>query len=108
MKTRWMMTIVPIAGFGFTLCADEAAAGLWNKHCAKCHAKDGSGGTPIGKKLSIKDYTDPATFAEITDEALFKMTKEGVEGTKMPGFVDKLTDDEIHALVGYMRAMSKS
>lgn len=108
MKTKWIMTMLPIIGFGMTLSAEEGMTAIWNTHCAKCHAKDGSGGTPVGKKLKIKDYTDPATFAEITDEALFNMTKEGVEGTKMPGFADKLTDEEIHALVAYMRAMAKT
>ena len=100
--------MVPAMGLGFSLSADEATAGHWNKHCAKCHAKDGSGSTPIGKKLEIGDYTDPATLAEVTDEDLFKMTKDGVEGTKMPGFAEKLSDEEIHALVAYMRAMAKS
>ncbi len=35
------------------------------------------------------------------------MTKDGVDDTKMPGFAKKLSDEEIHALVAYMRAMAK-
>lgn len=80
----------------------------WDRHCKKCHAEDGSGSTPIGKKLEIKDYTDPAALAELSDEELFNMTKDGVDGTKMPGFAKKLSDEEIHALVKYMRGMAKS
>lgn len=79
----------------------------WKRHCAKCHAEDGSGSTRIGQKLEIMDYTDPAVLAEYTDEELFDITKNGVDGTKMPGYEKKLSDEEIHALVAYMRAMSE-
>lgn len=78
----------------------------WDRHCAKCHAEDGSGATKIGEKLEIKDYTDPAVMAEFSDEDLFNMTKDGVDGTKMKGYGKKLSDEEIHALVAYMRAMA--
>jgi len=94
---------LPMSGF-----AEDGGdvAQNWKRHCAKCHAKDGSGSTRIGQKLEIMDYTDPASLAEVSDEELFDMTKNGVEGTKMPGYEKKLSDDEIHALVAYMRAMS--
>jgi cytochrome c5 len=87
--------------------ADPAKA-VWDKQCKKCHAEDGSGKTKLGEKLNIKDYTDPATLAEMSDEDLFNATKDGVEGTKMKGYSAKLSDEEIHALVAYMRAMAKS
>lgn len=108
MKLKSLILLMPILGLGSALSAEDVAPGLWAKHCAKCHAKDGSASTPIGKKLKVGDYTDPATLAEVSDEELFEMTKSGVKGTKMPGFEKKLTDEEIHALVAYMRGMAKS
>ncbi|MEX0324888.1 MAG: cytochrome c [Puniceicoccaceae bacterium] len=86
----------------------EAAKANWDKHCKKCHAEDGSADTALGKKLELKDYTDPAALAEMSDEDLFNATKDGVEGTKMKGYAKKLSDEEINALVAYMRAMAKS
>lgn len=103
--------VIAAASLGFLALpaqADEAAKANWDKHCKKCHAEDGSGKTRIGEKLEIKDYTKPETLAEVSDEDLFKMTKDGIEGTKMPGYADKLSDEEINALVDYMRAMAKS
>lgn len=79
----------------------------WDRHCAKCHAEDGSADTKLGQKLEIMDYTDPESLAEFSDEDLFNMTKDGVEDTKMRGYGEKLTDEEIHALVAYMRAMAE-
>jgi mono/diheme cytochrome c family protein len=86
---------------------DDPAKASWDRHCKKCHGATGAADTTLGKKLEIMDYTDPASLAEISDEELFTMTKDGVDGTKMPGFEKKLSDEEIHALVAYMRAMAK-
>ena len=82
----------------------------WDKHCAKCHAADGTGKTKMGEKAGVKDYTSAAVQATLTDEEMFKATKEGVkEGdkTKMKAFGDVLSDDEIKALVKHIRAFKK-
>lgn len=109
MKKHIILTAVSIALGSFTGFADDSSPvkASWDKHCKKCHAEDGSASTKIGQKLEIKDYTKAESLAEFSDEDLFKMTKEGVEGTKMNGYGDKLSDEEIHALVAYMRAMAK-
>jgi len=94
--------------FNFNASADaDQAKADWNRHCKKCHGEDGSANTALGKRLEIADYTKAESLAEFSDEDLFNMTKDGVEGTKMPGYADKLSDEAIHALVAYMRAMAK-
>ena len=107
MKKHILLTAAALVLAGFCAQAEEAAAN-WARHCKKCHAEDGSGSTAIGKKLEIGDYTDPAVLGEFSDEELFEMTKNGVDDTKMSGYGEKLSDEEIHALVAYMRAMVKS
>ena len=107
MKKHILLTTAAIVLGGFCANAEEAVAN-WARHCKKCHAEDGSGSTAIGKKLEIGDYTDPAVLGEFSDEGLFEMTQKGIEDNKMTGYGEKLSDDEIHALVAYMRAMAKS
>lgn len=109
MKKYLVLTAATLALTSLTGFADDSnpAQGNWDRHCKKCHGATGAGDTALGKKLNIKDYTKAESLAEVSDEDLFKMTKDGVEGTKMPGFADKLSDDEIHALVALMRGMSK-
>ena len=83
------------------------AAANYVKHCAACHAKDGTGNTVQGKKTGAKDYTKDQSFS---DAAAFKAIKEGVtEGgkEKMKAFGEKLSDDEIKALVAYVRTFKK-
>jgi mono/diheme cytochrome c family protein len=82
----------------------------WEKNCTKCHGPDGKGKTKMGEKLAIKDYTDAKVQEALKDDAMTKAIKEGVkdgEKTKMKGFGDVLSDDEIKALVKYVRDFKK-
>jgi mono/diheme cytochrome c family protein len=82
----------------------------WDKHCLKCHGADGKGATRMGRQSGVKDYTDPKVQAEMKDENAIKVIKEGIveKGKKkMEPYGDKLTDDEIKALIAYMRGFKK-
>jgi mono/diheme cytochrome c family protein len=97
-----------IAGAVSVRAADAKA--IWEKDCAKCHGPDGQGKTKIGEKLGIKDFTQAKVQDAVKDEALAKAIKDGVkegEKTKMKGFGDTLSDEEIKALVKYVRAFKK-
>ncbi len=86
------------------------AAATWSQHCASCHGKDGSGNTTMGKKNNVKDYRDAKVQAAFSDGEIAKTIKEGVkEGgkEKMKSFKDKLSDDDVKALVAYIRAFKK-
>ena len=82
----------------------------WDKNCKKCHGDDGKGKTKMGEKMGVKDYTDAKVQEGMKDEAMTKAIKEGVKDgdtTKMKGFGDVLSDDEIKALVKYVRDFKK-
>jgi len=82
----------------------------WEKNCTKCHGADGKGKTKMGEKLGMKDYTDAKVQEALKDDAMTKAIKEGVkdgEKTKMKGFGEVLSDDEIKALVKYARDFKK-
>lgn len=93
---------------GTALAADPPEN--WTKHCASCHGKDGRGDTKAGKKAGVKDQTDPKYQEALTDEKMFQAVKEGLKENnkeKMKPFRDKLTDDEIKALVAFVRSLKK-
>src|SRR3954464_8968858 len=82
----------------------------WDKYCAKCHGPDGKGQTKMGRQSGAKDYTDPKVQAELDDAKGFKAVKEGlkVNGKEaMKPIGDKLSDDEIKALVAHIRTFKK-
>jgi cytochrome c6 len=101
-KTSLLLAAI-MASAGAAFGADAAAT--WNTHCAACHGKDGSGGTVIGKKLGIKDYRDAKVQASFTDAQATEIITNGKD--KMKGFKGKLSDDQIKALVAYVRSFKK-
>ena len=112
MKTKSILKLASI--LLLSASAGPAHAGdvkeLWEKNCVSCHGKDGRGDTKMGRKVGAKDYTDPKVQAAMKDEEMFKAIKEGLkEGgkTKMKAHKDVLTDEEIKALVQYVRAFKK-
>jgi mono/diheme cytochrome c family protein len=82
----------------------------WDKNCAKCHGADGKGKTKMGEKAGVKDYTDAKVQDAMKDDAMAKAIKDGVKDgdtVKMKGFGETLSDDEIKALVKYVRDFKK-
>lgn len=107
-----ILLVVAVAGLSLGVGVGRAAEvnALWDQHCASCHAKDGSGNTRMGKKSGAKDYRDAKVQAAMKDDQALKSVKEGaIENgkEKMKPFKDKLTDDDIKALIAHMRTFGK-
>lgn len=80
----------------------EDAAALYKSKCQTCHGADGKGDTAVGKKMGVKDFHDPEVV-KASDADLIKTTKDG-KG-KMPAYNGKISDDDIKALVKYIRTL---
>jgi cytochrome c553 len=111
-QKQTMKTIIAII-FGFAAVLNVSAADAkanWDSLCAKCHGADGKGDTKMGQKLGAKDLSDAKIQAEFTDDVALKTVKEGKKDkddkTLMKAF-DTLSDDEIKALVAYVRTLQK-
>lgn len=109
MNTPTLFAAVSLIASALTGHAADASA-LWTQHCAKCHGPEGRGDTNMGKKLKIRDYTAEAVQAQFTDDAIAKAIKEGIKDekgkTRMKA-IDGLSDDDIAALVLYVRSLKK-
>jgi len=95
--------LAAVVAFAFAAPAAEN----WENHCTKCHGADGKGQTKAGRKLNVRDYTDPKVQAEMKDAEMIKATAEGVKDKsgkeKMKAYKDELSAKEIEELVGYIR-----
>ncbi len=123
--------VVPDAELGVTDVIDDAllptaagavgrdengyARGLYRQHCVHCHGVTGDGDGPTAPLL--KRY--PRDFrmgkfkfkrtplgAKPTDEDLHKVIYDGVAGTAMPSFKALLAEDEIDAIINYVKYLS--
>jgi mono/diheme cytochrome c family protein len=82
----------------------------WNKDCMQCHGKTGAADTKMGQKLNAKDLTDAKVQESFTDADAAKAIKEGIKEDgkmKMKAFGDQLSDDDVKALVAYVRTLKK-
>ncbi len=94
-----------------------AAASSYKDTCATCHGASGKGDGPKaaglkdndGKVVSCGDLSDCAAMSKITDDDMFKELKQGGEAVGKTKFMapygDMMEDDDIKAMVAYVRTM---
>ncbi len=114
MRVFLPMIVFILCGVGIFLYAptniraEIDAASLFKTHCIPCHGEDGKG-TDLGKQLAamaegieFPDFTNPEWQAKKTDERMIDQIKNGSPDRMFP-FKDKLSEEEIKALVAYVR-----
>ncbi len=79
----------------------------WTLDCAMCHGADGNGKGETAKdmKLTLVDFTDPATLKDRTDGEIFYIIKNG--HNDMPPEGPRIKTDENWDLVNYVRSLAK-
>lgn len=110
MKNRSKLALAAVSVlFVATVSQAAPAAENWENHCQKCHGATGKGDTKTGKKLKIRDYTDPAVQAEMKDDAMIAAITDGVKNEAgketMKSYKDELSTEEIKDLVAFIRAL---
>jgi len=93
-----------VAGTRFQAAPPPDGAALFKQKCAMCHGADGKGYAAI----KTPDLTDPKWQKNAKDKDIAEVIKNGKKGTAMPAFSDKLKEEEIQAIVGYIRSLDSS
>jgi cytochrome c6 len=90
------VVVLPTLAFG----ADGPAT--YKAKCAMCHGADGSGSTPTGKSMKVRDLRSD----EVQKQTDIELTKVIAGGKgKMPGYGKQLTTADIQALIVHMRTL---
>jgi mono/diheme cytochrome c family protein len=99
---------VVVLSFAFVSAQAQTApndgAALYKAKCAMCHGPDGSGKTPVGQKLNVRDLHSPEVQKQ-SDSDLDHVIGQG--RGKMPAFGKTLGDDQIKSLVAQIRELGK-
>lgn len=82
------------------------AKATFNSQCASCHGRDGRATSLHGRHVHARDMTDAAWQNEVSDERLFNSINKG-KGKNMPAYGKKLSEDQIDALVRYVRQLKR-
>ncbi len=109
MKKLLLAGTIAIVAATITVRAGDAKS-IYEDSCAKCHGSDGKGATKMGQKLGAKDYTDAKVQADLKDDAATKAIKEGLkndEGKTLMKANADLSDEDVKALIAYMRAFKQ-
>jgi len=104
--------VIPMVAIAVSFANQSRAAGttlseggdVFKAKCAACHAADGSGNTPAGKKLNIRDLRSAEVQSQ-SDNALLSIIAKG-KG-KMPPYGNSLGEDKIRQLVAFIRTLRK-
>ncbi len=82
----------------FAFAADLPGDAVYKKSCAMCHGANGEG------KAAMK--TKPLKDAASKSEAdLTKTINDGIPGTTMKGYKDKLKPEEVKAIAAEIKAL---
>ncbi len=100
------MILAAVCPASASLQAADGAA-LFKQHCALCHGKDGRADTPAAKKFGAKDLSASKT----EDAEISRQIREGKRDDKgkqlMPPFAEKLSAEDVSALVDKVKAFRK-
>lgn len=88
---------------GETSAENEKAKKLFRSNCASCHGQDGAG-TALGKSMEVPDLRSEQVQKH-TDAELAQVVIQGTNN--MPAFKNRLSEDQVHDVVRYVRELGK-
>ncbi len=90
-----------------TLVAADGKA-LYEGKCLSCHGPDAKGKQKIADMYKIDISKLNLVDSKASDTELMKDIRDGVgDGKKMKSFKDKLSDDDISAIIKYLHSLKK-
>ena|SRR5438132_9951803 len=103
-QQKILVCIIAMSGLTSPVIYADDAAAVYKSKCAICHGADGSGNTPTGRSLKVRDLRSEEV-QKMSSEEMEKIIAEG-KG-KMPAFKSKLAEETIDSLVKWIKSLKK-
>lgn len=101
MKIKTLVVIVCLALASTAFAAADGAA-VYKAKCQMCHGPNGDASSPMAKNMGLKPLNSP----DVQNMSAADMTALVTNGKgKMPASKGKLSDDEISAVVTYVKSL---
>jgi cbb3-type cytochrome c oxidase subunit II len=78
---------------------------VYATHCAECHGDNGDGNGFAAQNLPIPIMPTDFTRERLSEEAAMRALNEGIEGTSMAPWGDRLSQQEMNAATQYVRSL---
>ncbi len=82
----------------------QPVAAVYKANCAPCHGASGDANTAAGKAFKVPAFNSEAVVKQ-SDADLLAIEKNG-KG-KMPAWHDKLSEEQMKDLIGFIRTLQK-
>jgi mono/diheme cytochrome c family protein len=91
--------ILPAPNVPIATTEESIALGgqLFSQNCSRCHGPEGQG-TQRAPALNVKAF-----LTDTSDIAIQQIVTNGVPGTAMPAWGDRMTESDIQTIVGFIR-----
>lgn len=80
---------------------------LFERTCARCHGRDGTGDPLQKQRLGVPDMTDPEWQSRHSDDDMRRTVREGSHSRRMPGFGEFYQDPQLDALIRHIRGLRR-
>ncbi len=80
---------------------------IYEVYCLVCHGAEGKGDGPSAPAMipPPPDFTSPAIKEQMTKDRTFTSITDGVEGTQMEGWKERLSSEDIQEVNEYIQTV---
>jgi mono/diheme cytochrome c family protein len=113
-KIRGRATVLGACGLllggPWSSASAEDGKQAYEANCVSCHGAAGKGDGPAGQFMNPKPKEFAAVLKDASDADLAKIVREGGQATGksalMPAYKGKLSDEQVEAVVKYVRSLA--
>ena len=106
-RQQWWFCLAAIVLLAPIRVSGADAQKIYADTCVPCHGEDGRGRTPQGRKIGAKDLGQ----SKLGEAEILRQINDGSKDAKgvqkMPAFKDRLSQDQIEALVAYVKSFRR-
>jgi mono/diheme cytochrome c family protein/peroxiredoxin len=92
----------------YTAASIARGAPLYTQHCTACHGPHGYGDGLAAAALPVKPANLTEHLLHHREGDLLWWLQHGIEGTPMPGFSDRISEDRLWDVINFLRAQAEA